>query len=136
MESCWTQSLSPVSDNASSARAYLLSLGAQILDLSHQRTTFLKAHIVFLVKAMFDPGLHASLAVGSVQMHRHVVQQLTARFPKSLPRREIEVVTRMVEMMLDGLLLGMAAVDGPQVLAHARRAWTRLVDLLLKELES
>ncbi len=136
MESYWTQALSPVGGNPSSAHAYLLNLGAQLLDLSRKRSTFLKAHIVFLVKAMFDPGLHASLAAGSVQMHRHMEQELAARLPKSLPRREIEAATRMIEMMLDGLLLGMAAVDGPRALALSRRAWIRFVDLLLKELES
>lgn len=135
MENYWTQSLSPVDHNATSARAYLFNLGAQILELSGQRTTFLKAHVVFLVKSMFDPGLHASLAAGSVQMHRHMQQELAVRLPKGFSRREIEAATRMVEIMLDGLLLGMAAVDSPQALASLHRAWTRFVNLLLKELE-
>ncbi len=136
MESYWTQALSPVGGNPSSARMYLLKLGTQLLDLSRKRSTFLKAHIVFLVKAIFDPVLHASLASGSVQMHRQMEQELAARLPKSVPQREIEAATRMVEMMLDGLLLGMAAVDSPQAVASARRAWTRFVNLLLKELAS
>lgn len=135
MESYWIQSLTPRTDAASSARGYLMNLGKQILNLSRRRGTFLKAHVVFLVKAMFDPGLHASLAAGSVQMHRNMQQELAERLPRTLSRREIEDAARMVEMMLDGLLLGIAAVDNLQALASARRAWTRFVNLLLKELE-
>jgi hypothetical protein len=84
---------------------------------------------------MFDPGLHASLAAGSVRMHRNMQQELAARLPPTLSRREIEDAARLVEMMLDGLLLGIAAVDSLQALASERRAWTRFVNLLLKELE-
>jgi hypothetical protein len=68
-------------------------------------------------------------------MHRNMQQELAERLPRTLSRREIEDAARMVEMMLDGLLLGIAAVDNLQALASARRAWTRFVNLLLKELE-
>ena len=129
----WTQSLSPAMKYTGSARAYLLQLGAQILDLPRQRTTFFKAHAVFLVKAMFEPRLHARLAEGAKAIHCQIISELAVRLPKTLKPAELEATARMVEMVLDGLLRGMAAADSPDSRALSRRAWECFVNILLKD---
>lgn len=134
LERFWTQSLSEEKKKTASVRAYVLHLGAQILDLPRQHTTFLKAHVVFLVKAMFEPCLHARLKEGAAAMHRHMVSELAARLPKRR-KADIEVTARMIEMALDGLMMGMAAADSSQARKLSRQAWKRFVDLLLKELK-
>jgi len=136
MERYWIQALAAKVKDAASARGYLLQLGSQILDLPRKRATFLKAHVVFLVKAMFDPRLHARLAASAEAMHGRLATELAVRLPRARRKDEAEVAARMVEMMLDGLLLGMAAVESPRARVSSRRAWMRFVNILLKELAS
>jgi AcrR family transcriptional regulator len=132
MERFWSHSLSADKTDTASARAYLLQLGEQLLGLPRQRATFLKAHVVFLVKAMFEPELHARLAAGAEAMHARMVSELAAGLPRRRKEEDMEAIARMVEMMLDGLMMGMAAADNPEARKLSRRAWTRFVDLLLK----
>jgi AcrR family transcriptional regulator len=133
LERFWLQSLSQQNKDTASARAYLMRLGAQILDLPRQRATLLRAHIVFLVKAMFEPRLHARLAEGAEAMHAQMVSELAARLRGRLKPAEVEATTRMVEMMLDGLMISMATAHSPEARELSRRAWDRFVDLLLKD---
>lgn len=135
MERFWTQSLATEKKDTASARAYLLQLGEQILGLPRQRATFLKAHIVFLVKAMFEPRLHVRLAEGAEAMHCRMVSELAARLPKGLKPAEVEATARMVEMALDGLMMGIAAADSPEARILSRRAWEMFVLLLLKDMK-
>jgi len=136
MEHFWRQSLSPTIPAPKSLRAYLLQLGMQILDLPRQRATFLKAHVVFLVKAMFEPRLHVRLAEGAKAMHRQLVSELSARLPKRRKAETVETAARMIEMTLDGLMMGMAAENSPEGRELSQRAWTRFINLLLKDLHS
>ena len=133
LERFWTQSLSPEKKHTASARAYLMQLGGQILDLPRQRLTFLKPQVVFLVKAMFEPGLQACLAEGAEAMHSQMVGELSARLPRRLKPAEVEATARVVEMTLDGLMMGMAATDSAEARTLSRRAWERFVDLLLRD---
>lgn len=134
MERYWSGSLSAEKKNAASPRAYLLQLGAQIVDLPHKQAAFLKAHAVFLVKAMFEPRLHARLAEGAAATHGHMVRELAARLPKRR-KADMEATARMIEMTLDGLMMGMATADSREARQRSRRAWGRFVDLLLKEMK-
>jgi AcrR family transcriptional regulator len=136
MERFWTQSLAAEKKDTASARAYLLQLGEQILGLPRQRAILLKAHIVFLVKAMFEPRLHVRLAEGAEAMHGRMVSELAARLPKRLKPAEVEATTRMVEMTLDGLMMSIAATDSPEARILSRRAWETFVLLLLKDMKS
>lgn len=133
MERYWSGSLSAEKKNAS-PRAYLLQLGAQILDLPRRQAAFLKAHAVFLVKAMFEPRLHARLAEGAAAMHGHMVRELAARLPKRR-KADVEATARMIEMTLDGLMMSMATADSREARKLSRRAWERFVDLLLKDMK-
>ena len=135
LERFWMQSLSPPKKHTASAHGYLIQLGAQILDLPEQRVTFLKAHVVFLVKAMFEPRLHARLAEGAEAMHSEMVRELAAHLPGGLKPAELEATTRMVEMMLDGLLMSMATADSVEARMLSRRAWKRFVSFLLKDMK-
>jgi len=135
MERFWTQSLAPEKEGTTSARTYLLQLGEQILNLPRRRATFLKAHIVFLVKAMFEPRLHARLAEVAEAMHGRMVSELAARLPKRLKPAEAEATARMVEMALDGLMIGIAAADSPEARILSRRGWKMFVLLVLKDMK-
>jgi hypothetical protein len=88
---------------------------------------------VFLVKAMFEPRLHARLAEGAKAMRGQMVSELARRLPKRLKPAELEATARMVEMVLDGLMIGVAAADSPDSHKLSRRAWERFVNLLLKD---
>lgn len=136
MEHFWSQSLSRTAEAPKSLRSYLQQLGAQILDLPRQRATFLKAHVVFLVKAMFEPHLRARLGEGAKAMHRQLVSELSARLPKRRKAETVETATRMIEMTLDGLMMGLASEDSPEAHELSQRAWARFIDLLLKDLLS
>lgn len=70
-------------------------------------------------------GLHVHAFI--IERQRLVLE------PKRLKPAELEATARMVEMMLDGLLMGMAASDSPDSRALSRRAWERFVNLLLKD---
>jgi AcrR family transcriptional regulator len=132
LEQFWFQSLTLDTKKPTSAREYLVDLGRQVITLSHKHSAFLRAHIVFLTKAIFDSRLRQRLVAGSLQMHRVMVQQFSARLPKSLSASEIDAMTRMVEMTLDGLMIGVVVYKGSKGLAETRRAWVRFVNLLIE----
>jgi len=88
LEQFWSRSLSLDTAKLPSARAYLEECGRQVIAMAHKRNGFLKAHVVFLTKAIFDAPIRQRLAAGAVQMHRVMVQELTARLPKNLPASE------------------------------------------------
>ena len=134
MEHFWMQSLAPAAGIPKSLHAYLMQLGRPALDLPRKRATFLKAHFVFLVKAMFEPRLHVQLQEGTKTMHRQLADELSARIPKRRKAATIETATRMIEMMLDGLMLAIAAEGNTQGRVLSRQAWARFVKLLLWEL--
>lgn len=136
LEQFWAQSLSLNTGRIISTRAYLQELGGQVIALARKRATFLRAHIVFLIKAMFDPRLHERLAKGSAQMHQLMTQELSGRLPNTLSGADIEAMARMVEMALDGLMVGVAANNTSRGLTQTRRAWARFVELLLADVET
>jgi AcrR family transcriptional regulator len=136
LEWFWSQSLSRDSRKMKTARTYLDKLGNEVISLAQQRSTFLKAHIVFLMKAMFEPRLRRRLSANSLQMHQRVTRELASRLPERLPSTEIDLMARMVEIILDGLMIGIAAQDTPDDFTLARQAWTRLSNLLLAHVES
>ncbi len=57
------------------------------------------------------------------------------RLPKRLKPAEVEATARMVEMALDGLMMGIAAADSPEARILSRRAWELFVLLLLKDMK-
>lgn len=131
LEEFWLGSLSHETAKPTSARAYLEELGRQVITLAQKNSEFLKAHVVFLTKAIFDSRLGKLLAAGGLQMHRAVVRELAARLPESLPATEIDAMARMTEMTLDGLMIALVVHRKPKALAEAKRAWAQFVDLLL-----
>lgn len=131
----WASSLSRDSAEFASARAYLLELGNQLESLTGKRKIFLRAHCVFLVKAMFDLKLQRLLISTSTRMHELTMQELARRLPRHVPEQEMETATRMLEMVLDGMMIGLAVNHNPRALEITRRAWRRFLDLLLREIE-
>ncbi len=131
LQHLWSQALAPRGDNAKSARQYLQELGRQVFVLAHRRSGFLRAHVVFLTKAIFDPRLRKRLAAGALQMHQLMKRTLSEKLPKNLSPSELEAVTRMVEMALDGLMIRLVVMQNSKELGESKRAWTRFVDLLL-----
>ena len=87
------------------------------------------------VKAMFDSRLQRLLISTSVRMHELTMNELSRRLPPHIPEQEIETATRVVEMVLDGMMIGLAVNRSPRMLATTRRAWRRFLDLLLRDLE-
>ena len=136
MEDFWVRSLASKSADRTSARTYLLQLGALMLALPQQRATLLKAHVVFLVKAVFDPQLKKRLAAGAALMQGRMLEELAARSPASVERRELDIVAHIVAIALDGLMMAVVTAQSPGERNLSRRAWTRLVDLLVKELKA
>jgi hypothetical protein len=106
-----------------------------MLALPRRRATLLKAHVVFLVKAVFDPPLQKRLAAGAALVHGRMLQELAARSPAGVERRELEVVAHIVAIALDGLMMAAVTANSSGERNLSRRAWTRLVDLLVKELK-
>jgi hypothetical protein len=113
------------------ARDYLQDLGQQVIKSVKKNDEFLKAQVVFLTKAMFNPPLRRRLSAGTVHMHRVVVQELAARLPKGLPDSEVEALARVAEMTLDGLLIALVMRTGSKELAATKKAWADFVDLSL-----
>ncbi len=130
----WASSLSRDSAEIASARDYLIDLAHQLASLTGKRTTFLRAHLVFLVKAMFDPNLRRLLVSTSAGMHELTMKELSQRLPKGLRQQEIETATRMVEMVLDGMMIGLAVNRTPKARSVTTLAWNRFLDLLLRDL--
>lgn len=130
-EQFWLQSLSRDTRTLLSARDYLEDLGQQVITSARKHGEFLRAQVVFVTKAVFDSRLRQHLAAGSIQMHRVVVQELSARLPKSLSTSEIDAMARMAEMTLDGLMIALVMRNGSKELAESKRAWIRFVDLLI-----
>jgi AcrR family transcriptional regulator len=131
----WASSLSRDSSEFASARAWLLELGNQLVSLTGRRRTLLRAHFVFLMKAMFDSKLQRLLTSMSAQMHKLTVKELSRRLPGRVSEKEIETATHMLEMVLDGMLIGLAVNHNPRAVEITRRAWRRFLDLLLREIE-
>lgn len=104
----WTSSLSRDTAATGSLRGYLSKLGDQLCNLAGKRRTLMRAHLVFLVKAIFDPKLRRLLVSSSAHMHALTVKELSRRLPTRVTRPEIEAATRMVEMVLDGMMIGLA----------------------------
>jgi len=130
----WASSLSRESAETASVRDYLLDLAQQLASLTGKRRAFLRAHFVFLVKAMFDPNLRRLLVSTSAGMHALTMKELSRRLPKGLRKQEIETATRMVEMVLDGMTISLAVNRTPQALRLTTLAWNRFLDLLLRDL--
>ncbi len=130
----WASSLSRESAETASVRDYLLDLAQQLASLTGKRRAFLRAHLVFLVKAMFDTNLRRLLVSTSAGMHELTMKELSRRLPKGLRKQEIETATRMVEMILDGMTIGLAVNRTPKALRLTTLAWNRFLDLLLRDL--
>ncbi len=135
-EQFWLQSLTPDTRKLISASDYLEDLGQQVITMAQKRGEFLRAQVVFLTKAIFDPRLSQRLAASAFQMHRVVVQELSVRLPESLPASETDAMARMAEMVLDGLMIALVMRKGSRELAESKRAWVRFVDLLLWRAEA
>jgi AcrR family transcriptional regulator len=130
-EEIWHQSLTPDTRELISAHDYFEDLGQQVIISAQKHSEFLRAQVVFVTKAIFDPRLRRRLAASTLQMHRVVVQELAARLPKSLKASEIDSMARMAEMTLDGLMIALVMRKGSNELAESKRAWASFVDLLL-----
>ena len=131
LQHLWSQAVSQESQNSESAREYLQKLGQQIVFLARKRSNFLRANVVFLTKGIFDPRLCQRLSEGALRMHRLMTQTLSEKLPKSLSASEIEAMTRMVEMALDGLMLRLAVMKSSKELAESKHAWTQFIEILL-----
>ena len=119
----WASSLSRDSAEFASARAYLSELGNQLESLTGKRKTFLRAHFVFLVKAMFDSKLQRLLISTSARMHELTMKELARRLPRHVPEQEMETATRMLELVLDGMMIALAVNHNTRALEITRRAW-------------
>ena len=125
----WRQSLELEGHRPTTARAYLDSLGQQLVRAAEGDPALLKAQAVFFTRAMFDREMNARLSAGAAEMHRLIVEALRARLPSRVSATEIESMARLAEMALDGLMINsaMRTGEGPQL----QEAWALLVDLLL-----
>ena len=130
-EQFWLQSLAVDTRKLITVRDYLEDLGLQVMKSVKKNDEFLKAQIVFLTKAMFNPLLRRRLSASTVQMHQVVVRELAGRLSKGLPESEVEALARVVEMTLDGLLIALVMRTGSKELAETKRAWANFVDLLI-----
>lgn len=123
------QSLDAEGQQATSVRAYLDCLGQQLVRAAQDDLVLLKAQAAFVTRAIFDQEMNARLSEGVADLRRLVVEALRARLPEKVPDKEIESIARLAQMALDGLLINL--VMRPEEQAQFRRAWTRLVGLLL-----
>jgi AcrR family transcriptional regulator len=98
------------------------------------RSSFLRAHVVFLTNAVFDTSLRRRLAAGSVQMRREMIRELSVRLPKPSPPSDVEAIARVTETFLDGMMVNLA-IHGKRGLANASQVWTQFIDLLLSQVE-
>jgi len=130
-EQFWLQSLVMDTRQLASARDYLEDLGQQVIISAQKHGEFLRAQVVFLTKAIFNPTLRRRLSASTVHMHRAVVRELAGRLPKNLSASEIDAMARMAEMTLDGLMIALVMRKGSKELAESKQAWARFVDLLL-----
>ena len=62
------------------------------------------------------------------------MKELSRRLPRGLRRQEIETATRLVEIVLDGMIIGLAVNRTPKALSLTTLAWNRFLDLLLRDL--
>jgi AcrR family transcriptional regulator len=125
----WRRSLELEGHQPTSARAYLDSLGRQLVRAAQDDPDLLKAQAVFVTRAIFDREMNARLSDGVSNMHRLVVEALRARLPPNVSDPEIESIARLAEMALDGLMLNL--VMRTEERAQCQHAWTMMVDLLL-----
>ena len=130
-EQYWLRTLAPDVGERISARGYLEGLGRQVVALAREHNGPLRAHVVFLTKAIFDSRLRQRLASGAIEMHQAMVRELSTRLPKGRSAPEIEAMARMVEMALDGLMIAVVVRRRPKDLTESKQAWARFVDLLL-----
>jgi hypothetical protein len=68
-------------------------------------------------------------------MHELTMNELSKRLPRRVPPEKIETVTRMVEMVLDGMMIGLAVNRSSIARQLTNRAWIEFLDLLLRDLE-
>ncbi len=131
----WASLLTLDAAGTTSARGYLEGLAKQLGSVAGKRKILLYAHSVFLVKAMFNPSLRKLLVSVSAHMHQVTMRELSQRLSNDLSREEIETATRMVEMILDGMMINTALNHNTKALKAATRAWNRFLDILLRDLE-
>lgn len=135
LQHLWSQIAFQHNENSESAREYLQNLGQQVVSLAHRRANLLRANVIFLAKAIFDSRLRQCMSGGALQVHRLMTQQLSEKLPKNLSASEIEAMTRMIEMLLDGMMFRLAVMKDPKELAESKRAWTHFVEILLDRAE-
>ena len=125
----WRQSLELEGTQSTSARAYLDSLGQQLVRAAQGDPALLKAQAVFVTRAIFDREMNARISEGVADMHRLVVEALRARLPSNVSDAEIKSIARLTEMALDGLMINLVMRTDER--AQFQQAWTLMVDLLL-----
>ncbi len=130
----WRRSLEFEGDQPTSARAYLDGLGQQLVRAAQDDLVLLKAQAAFVTRAIFDREMNARLSEGVAAMHRLIMEALRARLPETVSDAEIELIARLAEMALDGLMINLVMRTGER--AQFQHAWTRMVDLLLAEAKS
>ena len=125
----WRRSLEFEGRQPTSARAYLDSLGQQLVRAAQDDPILLKAQAVFVSRAIFDREMNARLSAGDADARRRLVAALRVRIPANVPDAEIELLARLTEMALDGLLTNLVtrADEGERF----QNVWTQMVDLLL-----
>lgn len=129
----WASSIAQRGSAASSLRGYLSGLGKQVMSLAAgRRRPYLHAHLAFLVKALFDARLERILASASGNMHQLTANEIARRLP-ARRAEDVEMTARMVEMILDGMMIGLAVQRGRKSRELSARAWRRFLDLLLRE---
>jgi AcrR family transcriptional regulator len=84
----------------------------------------LHAYFVFVIKAMFDARLRERFTRGAFEMHRRTKEVVA---PALGPDEDPEVVSRMVEVMLDGLALHHLAMGDHETLDQVWRRFTELL---------
>ena len=131
-EQFWLQSLAMDTRKLVSARDYLEDLGQQVIISAQKHGEFLRAQVVFLTKAVFDPPLRRRL-LGKYGSHASGRGPGTRgpSFRRACPASEIDAMARMAEMTLDGLMIALVMRKGSRELAETKRAWAGFVDLLL-----
>jgi AcrR family transcriptional regulator len=125
----WRRSLELEGHQPTTARAYLDGLGQQLVRAAQGDPVLLKAQAVFVTRAIFDREMNARLSEGVAEMHRLVVEALSARLPSNVSDAEIESIARLAEMALDGLMINLVMRTDEWV--QFQHAWTLMVDLLL-----
>ncbi len=124
LEEVFFGAIDEMQGQAASLEQSLSGLAAQMCALVDNER-FLHAYFVFFIKGIFDERFRARLARGAFAVHARLVETLS---PHLAEGEDVEVASRMVEVMLDGLALHHLMMGDHDTLD---RVWDRFSTLLV-----